>query len=222
VNLRPGPEADREVAAKRIIRHALADRVFHWVTAASVLTLLATAFLPILGWRFPWVTAHWIAGWLLIAAIVFHTIRALFWQSLRSMAIGRADVAETLGIVRYALRRTRTPPNKPGKYSMAQKLIHHLFAVVVLVVSVTGALMMVKIDTPWWNRNPYWLGDDAWGLIYVLHDFAALMLITMVIGHVYFALRPEKLLFTRAMIRGWITRDEYRAYHDPKRWQVEK
>jgi cytochrome b subunit of formate dehydrogenase len=56
----------------------------------------------------------------------------------------------------------------------------------------------------------------------VLHGFAALMLVTMVMLHVYFALRPEKLEFTRAMIRGWITRREPDEHHDPKRWQVDR
>ncbi len=50
----------------------------------------------------------------------------------------------------------------------------------------------------------------------MLHDLAALTLITMVMMHVYFALRPEKWSFTRSMIRGWITRDEYSEHHDPE------
>ena len=48
------------------------------------------------------------------------------------------------------------------------------------------------------------------------------LLITMVMLHVYFALRPEKLKFTRAMIRGWITRREFDEHHDPNRWQVDR
>jgi hypothetical protein len=40
--------------------------------------------------------------------------------------------------------------------------------------------------------------------------------------HIYFALRPEKLHFTRSMILGWITREEYRANHDTNRWQVRR
>ena len=39
-------------APDRIVRHRLPDRIFHWVMAASVLALLATGFLPILGVRF--------------------------------------------------------------------------------------------------------------------------------------------------------------------------
>ena len=111
---------------------------------------------------------------------------------------------------------------KPGKYSFAQKLIHHAFALVVLTAVGTGGAMLVRIDTPWWKRNPYLLADATWGVVYVLHGLAALTLITMVMLHVYFALRPEKLLFTRAMLRGWITRAEYSEHHDPQRWQVER
>ncbi|HEU4617116.1 MAG TPA: cytochrome b/b6 domain-containing protein, partial [Gammaproteobacteria bacterium] len=65
-----------------IERHAWPDRAFHWITAAAVLTLLATAFLPILGVEFGWVTIHWAAGWALIAALLFHIVRALGWQRL--------------------------------------------------------------------------------------------------------------------------------------------
>lgn len=207
---------------RKIVRHALPDRVFHWVTAFTVLTLLGTAFLPILGVRFSWVTIHWLAGIVMIAAIVYHIVRATFSQSVRSMLVGAGDVRDLVSIARWNLRIAEDMPPKPGKYSFAQKLIHHLFALVLIAAAVTGALMLVRIDTPWWQRNPYWLSDDTWGVVYVLHGLSALMLVTMVIAHVYFALRPEKRLFTRAMILGWITRDEYESHHDPKRWQVDE
>jgi formate dehydrogenase subunit gamma len=66
------------------------------------------------------------------------------------------------------------------------------------------------------------LPDATWGVVYVLHGLAALLLITMVMTHVYFALRPEKRLFTRSMIKGWITRAEYVEHHDPERWRVNR
>lgn len=212
--------AQGSAVTDRIVRHVLTDRVLHWLMAASTLILLGTSFLPILGWQFPWVTAHWVSGFVLTAAVLFHAVRALFWKDVRSMLVGAADLRDVLALARLNLRLTDTPPPRPGKYSPAQKLIHHAFTVVVLVALVTGAVMMAKIDTPWWDSNQYILADATWGVIYVLHGLSALMLITMVMAHVYFALRPEKLLFTRSMILGWITRKEYRAYHDPERWQV--
>jgi cytochrome b subunit of formate dehydrogenase len=205
--------------AGKIVRHALADRLFHWVSAACVLTLLGTAFLPILGVEFGWVTIHWVTGLVLLVAVLFHIVRVLARRTFGAMWIGGADVGDAVAVARDALRRAAAV-RKVGKYSVAQKSIHHAFAVVVLTTIVTGALMLARIDTPWWRRNPYWLADSTWGVVYVLHGLAALVLITMVMMHVYFALRPEKWLYTRAMVRGWITRQEYDEHHDPKRWQV--
>ena len=215
-------QAESRAPVDRIVRHAGLDRSIHWLAAASVLTLLFTAFLPILGIEFAWVTIHWVAGLVLIAIVVVHVVRAVVWQDRRSMWFDRRDLRDAVAILQRTWRMGGEPPGRPGKYSFAQKLIHLAFTVVVLAAAVTGALMMVKIDTPWWQRNPYWLSDGQWGVVYVVHGLAALCLVTMVMAHVYFALRPEKLHFTRSMILGWITRAEYRAEHDPNRWQVDR
>jgi cytochrome b subunit of formate dehydrogenase len=208
-------------AAGRIVRHALVDRLFHWVSAACVLTLLGTAFLPILGVEFGWVTIHWVTGLVLMVAVAFHVVRVTVGWKFGNMWIGGADLRDAAAVVRATLRR-QDPAVRTGKYSLAQKFIHHAFAVVVLTTLVTGGLMLLRIDTPWWQRNPYVLPDSTWGVVYVLHGLGALMLVTMVMMHVYFALRPEKLHFTRAMIRGWITRQEYDEHHDSNRWQVDR
>lgn len=208
--------------ADRITRHRLPDRLFHWISAACVLVLMATAFLPILGVRFAWVQVHWLTGIALTAAVVFHVVRSLGWQRPRRMWIGAGDLAELAATFKRTFRLAGVTPVKPGKYSLAQKLIHHAFALVVLTTIVTGVLMLAKIDSPWWTRDPYWLSDAAWGVVYVLHDLASMLLITMVMAHVYFALRPEKLHFTRSMIMGWITRGEYADNHDPERWPVDR
>jgi cytochrome b subunit of formate dehydrogenase len=207
--------------AGRVVRHALVDRVFHWISAACVLTLLGTAFVPILGLEFAWVTIHWVAGLGLIAAVLFHIVRVLWRGTLGTMWIGGADIRDAVAVGRATLS-FGTVLRKVGKYSIAQKLIHHAFAVVVLTTIITGSLMLARIDTPWWQRNPYWLGDATWGVVYVLHGLAALALITMVMMHVYFAIRPEKWLYTRSMIRGWITQREFDEHHDPQRWQVKR
>jgi formate dehydrogenase subunit gamma len=204
----------------RVVRHALADRLFHWISAACVLTLLGTAFLPILGVELAWVTVHWVSGVVLMAATLFHVVRVLVRGTFASMWIGRADLADALDVAKSALAR-RLPRRRPGKYSVAQKAIHHAFAVVVLATLITGGMMLVRVDTPWWQRNPYLLPDATWGIVFVVHGLAALLLVTMVMMHVYFALRPEKLKFTRSMIRGWITRREFDEHHDPQRWQVD-
>ena len=75
-----------------ILRHAAPDRVFHWVTALSVLTLLATGLLPILGVKFPWILVHWVAGVLLTLAVLFHLFRSLSWRKLCLLRVGRRDL----------------------------------------------------------------------------------------------------------------------------------
>jgi formate dehydrogenase gamma subunit len=207
------------VTATRIIRHELPDRLFHWITALTVLTLLATAFLPILGLKFAWVAPHWIAGLVLTLAVLFHVARAMRWRRLRAMWIGAADLGDAVEFLRWNLRRPGARHPRPGKYSLAQKLFHHLILVVVLTAIVTGLMMMVRVDTPLWQRNPYWLAESVWGIVYVLHGLAALCLITLIMLHVYFALRPDKLFYTRSMLTGWITAEEQQAHHDPTRWQ---
>ena len=206
-------------APDRIVRHRLPDRIFHWVMAASVLALLATGFLPILGVRFAWVTLHWSAGLVLAAAVLFHIVRALIWLEPSAMMIWPADLKAAWRATLRALGRPAAVP-KPGKYLLLQKLYHHAIALVLLATLATGLLMMVRIDTPFWPRDPYWLSDGTWGVIYVLHGLAALLSITLIMVHVYFAFRPEKLWLTRSMVRGWITGAEYAGEHDPTRWRI--
>ena len=187
--------------------------------AICVLTLLATSYLPIFGVKFPWVTTHWIVGLVLTLALLVHIGWSLTWQRLRQMLFWIRDVKDAIKTLAWFFRLKKEGPGKPGKYSPAQKLIHHSFAVVVLTSIVSGLLIMVKIDTPFWDRNPYWLTNKTWGYIYVAHDLASMILVTMIMLHVYFALRPEKRLYLRSMLLGWITREEYTDHHNPDRWE---
>jgi len=83
-----------DVSQQRVIRHSGADRLFHWVMAATVLILLATSFLPILGMEFDWIEIHWITGLVLTVAILFHIVRALFAQPLKNMWFGTQDIRD--------------------------------------------------------------------------------------------------------------------------------
>ena len=189
--------------------------------AACVLTLVATAFLPIVGIKFEWLTIHWTAGLVLTALVLFHIVRATIWQHLSRMMIDLADIRN--GWKSFTrLFGAAVRPGKQGKYNAAQKLYHAGAAVLVLALVASGLLMLLKIDTPLWRRNPYVLADYQWGWIYVLHGFAAMGLITMVMIHIYFALRPDEWRLTRSMFRGWITRREFEDHHDTERWAADK
>ena len=168
------------------VRHQWPDRLFHWLMAVLVVVLLATAFFPVLGVAFNWVPIHWMAGVLLTFAVLFHLYRVFFVHGVSAMTPARGDLRAALG--REA---------SDAKYDLGQKLYHWSIAFIVIVLVATGAVMLAKIDTPLWNRDPSILSERNWGLVYSLHGAASMLLIFFFILHVYFAFLPEhrRLLF---------------------------
>jgi len=202
----------------RVERHLLIDRVYHWSTAAIVLALMGTAFLPILGWKFEWVSLHWMTGIALVLLILFHITRALAWQDWRVMMIDVGDVRDAWRRVARTFGGSAPPPGKPGKYNILQKLYHLAVAILVLSIVASGLLMLLKIDTPLWRRDPYWFAPETWGVIYSIHGLASMAMITLLMIHIYFPLRPDEWWLTRSMFRGWISSKEYLDHCDSSRW----
>ena len=203
----------------RVLRHRLAERLFHWSMAVCMLVLLATGFLPVMGLKFAWVDPHWIAGVILTVLVLFHIVRALFFLTASNIWIRWREFAGSVSATTTEAVGGPRLKRKIGKYSVGQKAFHHAVAVVVLVAIVTGLIMMIGIDGPFWERNPFIISESARGLVFVLHGFAGLISITMILVHIYFAVRPEKLYMTRSMLRGWISREEFEQNHDPDLWQ---
>jgi len=191
---------------KRISRHDATDRIFHWIMAVTFFVLLITGVFPIIGIEFSWLTVHWVAGLVLTVSIVFHIVRSLFWQDLKSTWISAKD-----------LREPFDESQKPGKYSLAQKAMHATVTVLTLLVIGSGLAMFAMIDTPWWERTNS-LSEATLGWVFLIHGLSTLALIGVISLHVYFGLRPEKLFYTRSMIKGWISEDELKANHDPQEW----
>ncbi len=182
-----------------------------------MIALLLTGFLPILGIQFAWVTLHWVCGVIFTVSVLFHVVYALTRQDWRAMWIAPREFADTLSSLSGSVEALKI---SPGKYWLMQKVYHHIVALMSLIAIVTGILMLLKIDSPFWTRDPYLFSAETWGIIYVLHDFSSLCFILLVMMHIYFAIRPEKLFYARSMVKGWITDGEYRAHHDPEKWAV--
>jgi cytochrome b subunit of formate dehydrogenase len=217
-------EAAPEIAARlpaRVPRHSLVARAFHWIMAASMFTLLFTAFLPKVGVRFDWVTYHWIAGVVLTVSVVFHIFHASFFLDFWSIWPDKADLEDAGKRVLRFLGKPAGLPRKFAKYPLENKLYHGAIIVSGMSAILTGVFMMSRVRTPLFSRNPYLFSDMTWGLMYVLHGLAGVGLITLVVVHVYFAVRPEKLPITASMIVGSMSREFYLKEHDPKRWVVE-
>jgi cytochrome b subunit of formate dehydrogenase len=217
-------ETSPDVAARipaRVPRHSLAARLFHWIMAAAMLALLVTAFLPKVGVQFPWVTYHWIAGIVLTASILFHIVHATFFMDPWAIWPDKADMEDAKRRWARATGKSAPPPRRFAKYPLENKMYHGVIVLAGLSVMLTGVFMMFRVDTGFLARNPYLFGDMTWGLMYVLHGLAGVGLIALIMVHVYFAIRPEKLVITKSMIVGTLDKEHYLEHHDPQRWVVE-
>jgi len=216
----PTSEATSMLPA-RIPRHSLTARLFHWIMAAAMFVLLFTAFLPKVGVQFNWVAYHWIAGTVLTISILFHIVHATFYLDFWSIWPDRSDIGDARKRFQRFMGKAAASPRKFAKYPLENKLYHGVVMLSGLVVIVTGVCMMFRVRTVFFPRNPYLFSDMTWGMMYVLHGLAGVGLITLTIVHVYFAIRPEKLPITAAMIVGSMSREFYLKEHDPKRWVIE-
>lgn len=221
-------ESDPKLAAlaarlpEHISRHSFGARAFHFVMACAMLVLLFTAFLPKIGIRFAWVQIHWIAGIVLIVSVLFHIIHASFVLDFWSIWPDKQDFEDASNRLKRALGKPFTEPRKFGKYPLENKMFHLAVLCAGLSVICTGIFMLFRVRTPFFTRNPYILGDETWGMVYVLHGLAGVGFIALVMMHIYFAIRPEKLFLTKSMIFGWITRRKYLEHYDPELWHVEQ
>ena len=206
---------------QQVPRHSLTARLFHWIMAAAMFTLLFTAFLPKVGIQFDWVTYHWIAGAVLTVSILFHIIHASFFMDFWSIWPDRIDLRDAWRRILRFMGKSAPPPDRFAKYPLENKLYHLAIIAAGLSAIVTGVFMMSRVRTIFFPRNPYLFSDMTWGMMYVLHGLAGVGLIALIMMHVYFGLRPEKRPITKSMIFGWMSRDFYLKEHDPARWPVE-
>jgi len=214
----PPPVAAR--IPSEVPRHSLAARLFHWIMAAAMFALLITAFLPRVGVPFAWVTYHWIAGIVLTVSILYHIVHATFWMDRWSIWPDKIDMEDAMRRWRRATGSDAPPPRRFAKYPLENKMYHAVIVLAGLSVMLTGVFMMSRVRTPFFTRNPYLFSDMTWGLMYVLHGLAGVGLIGLIMVHVYFAIRPEKLVITKSMVFGTLDREHYLEHHDPQRWAV--
>ncbi len=208
---------------ERVPRHSFVARAFHWVMAISMFALLITAFLPKVGVQFDWVTYHWIAGIVLTASIIFHIVHASFWLDFWSIWPDKIDLRDAKRRMERALGKEAPPPDRFAKYPLENKFYHFVILCSGLAAMVTGLFMMKRVNTfGIFTRNPYVFGDFTWGMMYVLHGLAGVGLIALIIVHVYFGIRPEKLPITKSMVFGYMNRDFYLEEHDPQRWMIDE
>jgi formate dehydrogenase subunit gamma len=162
-------------------------------------------------------------AWIVLTiSIIYHIIHASFWLDFWSIWLNKEDVNEALTRWKRQMGKTAAPPRKAGKYPWDNKMYHTAIVLSAAAVVPTGLLMMKRVVTPFYVRNPYLFSDATWGVMYVLHGLSGIGLVGLTIAHIYFAIRPEKLWITKGMVFGDITREDFLKHHDPQRWVVGK
>ena len=183
-------EAKHTDLPQRVKRHTFMARLFHWVVAGAVVTLLGTAFFPIMGWQFNWVDIHYPAGLVLSGAIVFHIFHTTFFLDFWSIWVGPKDIPEFKAEI-LRERGQEVPGPHSAKYPIGNRLYHLVLTFVGCTVSVTGLTMLWRMGTPFITPNPYILAESTWGWVYVIHGMAGLSLAGLTAAHVIFGLRPK-------------------------------
>ncbi|WP_049986971.1 cytochrome b/b6 domain-containing protein [Halobellus rufus] len=228
-----------EQGVDEIKRFSLAQRVSHWVMAISIFALMLSGFVimntevtlravPGLSW----LDVHIVSAVVLIGYVVFHVGHVAYKGTWSKMWFGVADAKDLWRRFTNLIGQTDEYPRQ-FEYPSAQKLLHWGVTGASLAVIVTGVVLVRRVSLePLWGptREFSFLGlqfglgtADAPGLIawsFVFHDFFAVALLALVMGHVYFALRPNEWAITKSMITGRVAVEEYAEKYSPTSWQV--
>ena len=194
-----------------LARFDVTERAVHWVTAALVLTLIATGaalyagpISTLVGRRDLVKTVHVLAGLALPIPLLAGLVLPRRGRALRRdvTRIDRFDAED-----RRWLRRRTHAAARPGKFNAGQKLNAVFLGAAGVVLLATG--VMLRWPDPWSN-------DLRTGATFV-HDWFAIGVGLAVAGHIVFALRDPIAL--RAMLRGrvparWARRTHPRWYEE--------
>src|SRR5207253_898416 len=150
-----------------------------------------------------------------VGFMLAHTLFVKFWPKPAEATAPVNDAAAARVPARVAQHSLAA--RKAAKYPWDIKMYHTAIVLSALATVPTGLLMMSRVQTPFFTRNPYLFGDATWGVMYVLHGLSGIGLVGLTMAHIYFAIRPEKQWITKGMIFGDISRQDLLQHHDPQR-----
>jgi formate dehydrogenase subunit gamma len=204
-----GALGNDQVVGDRVVRFARAERWLHWTNAALFLVLLTTGmilYLPslstIVSRRLLVKDVHVYSGLLLPVPLLL--AYAGRWRESVRRDVHRFARWST-DDRRWLLTLGRRGRDRLGKFNAGQKLNAIFVAGCIPLMLATGAIMR------WFDPFPL-----AWrtGATFV-HDWIALLLLVVVIGHIVKALAEPIAL--RAMVRGTVPTGHVERRH-PRWW----
>jgi formate dehydrogenase gamma subunit len=211
--------------AMKIIRHNIAVRFTHWVTALSIFVLLFTGFgqmpvykryyvdqIPGLGWSSNFLTTlniHYLAAIVLIF-ISFYYVFYLLFSKAWDIIPKKGDFKESVQIFASMLGLAKEPEN--DKYLAEQRMAFAVTALSIFILIITGIIKVYK-NLP---------GTDlSIGLIFwtaQIHNLFTVILLFSIVAHVLAFLIKDNRPLVASMFTGKIGRD-YVIHRHGKWWR---
>jgi formate dehydrogenase subunit gamma len=206
--------ANPEIKDGKILRHDEVMFLEHWSVALSTALLALTGIL--LGFFFipRFVQDPETVGFMLnlhfVGVLVFtfgvcHYVTDLFLVGgFRELLPRASDLKES--ITQYTAKLGMAEPPRSGKYFATQKITYPVWAISVLVISLTGIL---KATAHAWNLPSGFMGVMTW-----FHDASAVVMIVLLVFHVVAgALVPWSWPLLRSMLTGYVSEEYARKNH---------
>lgn len=235
-------EVERDLKAQgieQVERFSVTQRVGHWVMAISIFALMLSGFLimntEVTVNALPgvsWLALHELTGIILIGYTVFHVGHVAAKGTWMKMWFSREDLEDQFVRIKNFLGLTEEYPRQ-FEYPGAQKFLHWGVTGATLGLIVTGLVLLRRLNfIGLWEATrefsflgvAFTLGQaGSLGLIswsFVIHDFLAIAMVSLVMGHIYFAIRPQEWEVTRSMITGNVPINMYAEKYDPRSWTV--
>ena len=236
-------EVERSLEAQgveEIDRFSLAQRASHWVMAISIFAMMLSGFIimnnqvtvkAVAG--VSWLSIHIVSAIVLIGYVAFHLGHVAYKGTWGKMWVGTKEAKDLITRFKNLIGLTDEYPRQ-FEYPSAQKLLHWGVTGVTFGVILTGLVLWRRVEflALFWDATreftflgvEFGLGTaDSLGLVswsFVLHDFFAIGMLGLVMGHIYFALRPNEWAITKSMITGKVTVEEYAEKYSPASWQI--
>ncbi len=195
---------------KKVYVYKAFERFWHWLQAILIMFLAFTGFeihgsYEFLGFEYA-VKYHNIAAYLLIVLIIF----AIFWHlttgEWKQYVPTYKNVSAQLRYYVWGIFKNEPHPTQKtvlSKLNPMQKLVYFFLKILVIPVIVTSGLLYMLYRYPQSNQIQY-LNIDSLEVIAIIHTFAAFLLISFLIIHIYLITTGETITSNlKAMITGY-------------------
>jgi len=207
---RPKPE----IKDGKILRHD--DVVFleHWSVALSTALLAATGI--VLGFFFIprfvqdpetvgfVLNLHFVGVLVFTFGVCHYVTDIILVGGVKELLPRASDFKES--VTQYTAKLGMAKPPRSGKYFPTQRITYPLWALSVLVISLTG---LFKVAAHAWNLSSGLMGAMTW-----IHDLTALLMTLLLVFHVLAgAVVPWSWPLLRSMLTGYVSEDYARKNH---------